>query len=114
MVNVSKLEEYMEKKGYTWDSINKEIGGLPSTIDEFASSFEDQATADTITALSNYLQIPAHAIGLVFFAPAYYDERGAHLDSLDDYGDYLIDLFDQLDLRQQHKIFGVALALTKD
>lgn len=48
MVNVSKLEQYLEKRGYTWDSLNKEIGGLPATIEEFASSFEDEATADVI------------------------------------------------------------------
>lgn len=115
MVNVSKLEQYMEKRGYTWESLNKEIGGLPATIEEFASSFEDEATADVITSISGYLRIPSHAIGMVFFAPAWYDDLGKpHLDDLSDYGDYLIDLFDQLELKQQHKLWGAAIALTKD
>ncbi len=112
MVNVPVLESYMKKKAYTWEGLNKDVGGLPPTIEDFAATFEDSATADQITAISNYLQIPSYAIGSVFFAPANYDkEEKPHLAPLEDMGDVIVDLYRQFTLRERHRIFDTALTI---
>ena len=130
MVNTEKLLAYVEAAGTTWEALTADIGGIPTDLQEFAETFEDDITANHITVIANACKIPSCQIGPVFFAPAWYDdEEKPHLDELEDPGDVILDLmrvmhelhkedacelvriFSTLGMRERHKLMSTAFAI---
>lgn len=112
MVNIELLNKYVTDKGLTWKEVAAEIGGLPLELEEFAENFENNAGADQIAAIAEFCAIPSSQIGMVFFAPAWYDEHEIpHLADLADYSDILVDTVRSLSDRDVHKIIGLAFYL---
>ena len=70
MVNTEKLNAYVKKSGLSWAEHVRDIGGIPEDMETFAETFEDEASADTVSVLIAALSIPASDVGPVFFAPA--------------------------------------------
>ena len=111
MVNTEKLNAYIAKAGTTWEGLREEIG-LPETVEQFADEFETETSVDTLTCLTIALNIPANQIGLVFFAPAEYDEyEQPRLSELEDYGDILSEIFHGLSVKLKHKLIDEAYRL---
>ena len=112
MVNTAKLKNYIDKANRSWFEIEKDIGGLPLSMEEFAEKFESDISANQITVIAEYCKIPASQIGLVFFAPAWYDEdERPHLDDLNEFDDVLADIFHGLSVRSRTKLMGEAFKL---
>lgn len=132
MVNTEKLLAYIEAAGTTWEEIARDAGHYPDTIQKFASTFANEATADDVLDLVVRLEIPACQVGLVFFAPECYklDENGhpqpAELEDPEDVvADRMRDMqqpikeeaaelfriFCSLDVRSRHELMSAAFSI---
>lgn len=112
MVNTEKLSKYIEKAGTTWEALVKNFGGLPATLQRFAETFDEKAKAEDVYLIASELKIPAHQIGLVFFAPEQYDDDGhPQLAPLKEAGDGMVEVFASLSVRSQTKVLSLAFEL---
>lgn len=112
MVNIEKLSKYIAKAGTTWETIAQDCGGLPETLEIFAETFENDAKAEDVAVIADALQIPAHQIGLVFFAPEEYDQsERPQLAALKDFGDAVAEIFAGLSVKSRTKLLSLAYEL---
>lgn len=110
MVNTEKLNTYVKKSGLSWAEHVRDIGGIPEDVETFAETFEDEASADTVSVLIAALSIPASDVGPVFFAPAEYDENDAeyHPAEPDNFADELQEIFAGLSAESQIRVLAKA------
>lgn len=112
MVNTEKLSKYIAKAGTTWEEIVRNFGSLPETLEIFAENFENDAKAEDIALIASEARIPAHQIGLVFFAPEEYDQsERPQLAALKDFGDAVAEIFAGLSVKSRTKLLSLAYEL---
>lgn len=113
MINTQRMQEHLNANHTTWKELAADIGGIPSDLQTFADTFEDEATADTIAAIVAGLDIPAAEIGPTFFAPAEYDENDAayHPAEPEAEADVLEQIFHGLDLKHRVRLVTYAFRL---
>lgn len=111
MVNTEKLSKYIEKAGTTWEALVNNVGGLPTTLQRFAETFDEKAKAEDVYLIASELKIPAYQIGLVFFAPEQCGDDGYPcLAELRD-GDAMAEIYAGLSVKSRTKLLSLAFEL---